>query len=152
MTTSLFTIICPFSRDFPPRFLTFSECNLTDSLGTYIPRYYTGQLPHATVIPYRTGPIHVVGGPADKIFRAAIDAARQKGKSDPEGWVNANRFYGSDAEWRNWLGPDPYNLTNFSTGFITNLDGSPSPQVHQFDRFGRPFDRWLQKMVHEWNS
>lgn len=25
-------------------------------------------------------------------------------------------------------------------------------QVHQFDRFGRPFDRWLNRRVKEWNA
>lgn len=170
------------------------------------------------MVPYRTGPIHVVGGPADKIFRKAIEEAKKDGHD--EGWVNANRYYGTEEKWQQWLDP-ALNLTD-DEGFITNLDGTPSPQVenapslmsiilthtvalprfdcfvtclkviydrgdgdcdcsiwfntlltntcfsvalclilhciqpltqvHQFDRFGRPFDRWLNRRVKEWNA
>lgn len=77
------------------------------------------------MVPYRTGPIHVVGGPADKIFRKAIEEAKKDGHD--EGWVNAHRFYGTEEKWQQWLDP-AHNLTD-DEGFITNLDGTPSPQV-----------------------
>jgi hypothetical protein len=47
---------------------------------------------------------------------------------------------------------DPkFNLTD-ENGYITNFDGTPSPQIHQFDRFGRPFERWLNRKVQGWND
>jgi hypothetical protein len=112
--------------------------------------FYTNQLPGAVAIPHRTGSIHVVGFEADLIFRAAIQKAKKAGND--EGWVNSHRFYGTEKKWRNWLSPK-YNLTDRNTGFITNLDGSPSPQVHQFDRFGLSFPGfWLDRMTKEWNK
>eukprot|EP00041_Stephanoeca_diplocostata_P028997 m.844689 g.844689 ORF g.844689 m.844689 type:complete len:71 (-) comp23475_c0_seq36:1432-1644(-) len=52
-------------------------------------------------------------------------------------------------EWYEWLDPK-LNLTD-DEGYITNLDGSRSGMVHQFDRFGHPFPReWLQPRVKEW--
>eukprot|EP00038_Savillea_parva_P008473 m.177193 g.177193 ORF g.177193 m.177193 type:complete len:392 (+) comp14305_c0_seq1:473-1648(+) len=110
--------------------------------------FYEGRLPGAVMIPYRTGPIHIVGGPADKIFRAAIKEAEKDGHD--EGWVNSHRFYGTEENWEQWLDPK-HNLTD-EHGYITNLDGTPSPQVHQFDRFGRPFLRWLERKVKDWNK
>jgi hypothetical protein len=112
--------------------------------------FYTNQLPRAVALPHRTGPIHVVGVEADGIFRAAIKEAEKVGND--EGWVNNHRLFGTEEKWRNWLSPH-YNLTDPSTGFITNLDGSPSPQVHQFDRFGLSFQYfWLDQMTKEWNK
>ncbi len=30
-----------------------------------------------------------------------------------------------------------------ASGFWTNLDGTRSPLIHQYDRLGPPFDQWL---------
>ncbi|KAL7530555.1 hypothetical protein ACHAWF_003428, partial [Thalassiosira exigua] len=110
--------------------------------------YYTGRLgERAYSVPHRTGPIHVVGWQADKIFRATIEEAREMGHGDDaERFVNARGYVGwdddkdageedrstNDAEWL----PSRHGLIDPETGLITNLDGMPSPQVHQFDRFG----------------
>jgi hypothetical protein len=111
----------------------------------------TNQFITAVAIPHHTGLlIHVMGFEADKIFRAVIKEAEKVGNI--EGWVNTHRLYGTEEKWQNWLSPQ-YNLTDPNTVFITNLDGSPSPQVHQFDCFGLSFQRfWLNKMIKEWNE
>merc|ERR1711862_1052729 len=127
------------------------------SIHNYI--YYTGGFNKNTTvsIPHRTGPIHVVGFQADKIFRAAIKKYAETHGVDlmkAESRINNGRFHGSnDVNWRDWLGPE-HALTDSETGFILNLDRKPSPQVHQFDRFGFAFESpWLSRMKYEvWNS
>lgn len=74
---------------------------------------------------------------------------------EAEDWVNGHGFNSDELNegeaatttWpRNWL-PLEYNLTDAKTGIILNLDGSPSPQVHQFDRYGSAFvGFWLEPM------
>eukprot|EP00041_Stephanoeca_diplocostata_P028996 m.844385 g.844385 ORF g.844385 m.844385 type:complete len:425 (-) comp23475_c0_seq22:1634-2908(-) len=96
--------------------------------------FYTGQLKGAVAIPHRTGPIHVVGKEADVIFRAHVKRVGNEGKA------NGMTFYDKPGkEWYEWLDPK-LNLTD-DEGYITNLDGSRSGMVHQFDRFGHPFPR-----------
>jgi hypothetical protein len=111
--------------------------------------YYSGMFGNDTAaIPHRTGPIHVVGVQANTIFRAAIKEAEKVGKD--EGWVNAHRLYGTEENWQEWLDPK-HGLIDPDTGFITNMDGSPSPQVHQFDRFGLSINRFfLARKSEEW--
>lgn len=118
--------------------------------------YYTNRFKDASTIPHRTGPIHVVGWKADKIFRKTIKEYAEKHNVDihaAESAVNSGRYYGTEENWRDWLGPE-YNLTDPKTGYILNLDGKPSPQVHQFDRFGYAFNRgWYDHMNREvWNK
>eukprot|EP00550_Attheya_septentrionalis_P012351 CAMPEP_0198303944 /NCGR_PEP_ID=MMETSP1449-20131203/57148_1 /TAXON_ID=420275 /ORGANISM="Attheya septentrionalis, Strain CCMP2084" /LENGTH=509 /DNA_ID=CAMNT_0044006451 /DNA_START=1 /DNA_END=1527 /DNA_ORIENTATION=+ len=111
--------------------------------------YYSGMFGKDTAaIPHRTGPIHVVGVQANKIFRAAIKEAEEVG--DDEKWVNGHRLYGTEDKWQEWLDPK-HGLIDPKTGLITNLVGSPSPQVHQFDRFGLSFGRfYLDRKMAEW--
>jgi len=125
--------------------------------------YYAGKLNQNTVsVPYRTGAINVIGWIGAKIFYGTIakiheagggDGGRFKDKYDAEGFVNNARYHGSELEnWKDWLGPE-WNLTDPETGMLLNLDGRPSPQVHQFDRFGYTFIRpWLDPMVDIWNK
>jgi len=111
--------------------------------------FYTQQVKNAVAIPHRTGPIHVAGVQADKVFRATIKkVAEERYDNDlqkAESFVNRfgytnwsesdNDSGGRPKEWRTWLPPE-HELIDAKTGFITNFDGKPSPQVHQFDRFG----------------
>lgn len=135
--------------------MTKPKCRLDmrgddQSIHNYL--YYTGQLKNAKSIPHRTGVIHVVGYEAARIFETAQEAA--KGGSTTNLWVRDNN-------WHNWLPDDPIekfadeiqanatfsiNLIDRNTGQIVNLDGSPSAQVHQFDRFGPLMDMWFQEM------
>jgi hypothetical protein len=126
--------------------------NIFDDQSIHNYLYYTNQLPGAFAIPHRTGPIHIVGDEANRIFRKEIEKAKERGEEKPEHWVNSHRIYGTDGiHWRQWLSPE-HNLTD-KNGFITNLGGSPSAQVHQIDRFGLSFSTfWLQPMVKQWNE
>ena len=49
-------------------------------------------------------------------------------------------------DWRNWL-PERYGLTDPGTGLVTNLDGKPSAQVHQENRFGSLNLQWKRMMI-----
>mmetsp|Transcript_4590 Transcript_4590/g.7126 ORF Transcript_4590/g.7126 Transcript_4590/m.7126 type:complete len:193 (+) Transcript_4590:657-1235(+) len=117
--------------------------------------YYKGKFSNAVSVPHRTGPIHIVGVQADRIFRAAIRRPRARDESGGSGNLLSTNgaIYGIGTttmlllrpsvrhgtrrpkDWRHWL-PSEHNLIDPRTGFITNFDGRPSPQVHQFDRFG----------------
>jgi hypothetical protein len=125
--------------------------NIFDDQSIHNYLYYTNQLPGAVAIPHRSGSIHVVGYQANVIFRKEIEKARERGEKEPESWVNSHPIYGTGKNWREWL-PSEHNLTD-KNGFITNLGGSPSAQVHQIDRFGHTFIRfWLYPMVKEWKE
>lgn len=119
--------------------------------------YYTHQLnPKTVAVPHRTGPIHVVGVEADLIFRSilqeAVDKEHGKDLMEAESYLNSHRYHGSnETNWRDWLGSQ-YSLTDPETGYILNLDGTPSAQVHQHDRFGVAMEFWLNHMVEEWNT
>ena len=102
--------------------------------------YYTNKFHEAVPIPHRTGPIHVVGVQAANIYQRAKDENRD---NDP---INLRDYYVMNKEkWQNWL-PETDNLIDPNTGLILNLDGTPSPQVHQTDRFGELISGWLEKM------
>jgi len=102
--------------------------------------YYTNRLKNAVSIPHRTGPIHVVGYQAARIHENATKEAEEKG-------INVADLYKSDEGdgWQNWL-PEKYDLIDPKTGLIVNMDGSPSAQVHQVDRFGSLNQQWVNKM------
>lgn len=85
---------------------------------------------------------------------------------DAETWVNSNGFrVGTNqnhipTSWKDRLGQPQLakhntnqNLVDPKTGFILNNDGiTPSPQVHQFDRFGLYVQRYIDRMTNEvWN-
>ena len=88
--------------------------------------YYAGRLKHAVSIPHRQGPIHVVGYEA-----AEISGSGNVTKVD-------------DDHWKEWM-PQRYGLTN-RYGQIVNLDGTPSAQVHQVDRFNDLISAWQNRM------
>ena len=88
--------------------------------------YYTNQLPNARSIPHRTGPIHVVGYQAARIFKRAEKEAKEKG-------LPIGNYYVKGDKRGQWL-PEMDGLIDTETGLIINHDGSPSAQVHQFDR------------------
>ena len=98
--------------------------------------YYSNRLKNAIAIPHRTGPIHVVGYQAARIF----EEAKEEAKGQPG--VN---FYVEDDKWQKWL-PEKHGLLDEKTGMILNLDGSPSGQVHQYDRFGPLIEGWFGVM------
>jgi hypothetical protein len=92
--------------------------------------YYTNRFKNAVSIKHREGPLHVVGVQAAKIW----ENATKEGKA-----------VGINGKWQEWLSKE-HGLIDPHTGMILNMDGSPSPQVHQVDRFGSLNSQWLQKM------
>ena len=102
--------------------------------------YYTNKFHDAITIPHRTGPIHVVGVQAALIYRRAKDEIGGQHQS-----VLTDYYAKNKEKWQNWL-PERDNLIDPNTGLILNLDGTPSPQVHQIDRFMGLISGWLQKM------
>lgn len=134
--------------------------------------YYANKLPGAVAVPHRTGAIHVVGFQANVIFRKAIVDAEEdmseeeKGSMNAEDWVNRNGFRvgtnkpqtnvdDEDNAWRDWLGKPSLgtDLADPKTGLILNFDGRPSPQVHQFDRFGHYINKFFDNMDEkEWSK
>lgn len=84
--------------------------------------YYSGQLPFATAIANQGGIVNTVGSQGGAI-------RRQHPKGPFEGANNENR----------WIGGDLIN----DEGLFVNFDGKPSLVVHQFDRFGNNYNRWL---------
>ena len=101
--------------------------------------YYTDQFEHARAIPHRTGPIHVVGYEASILQEKATALAKGRGLS-----VLPVDFYVKYV-WQKWLRAE-IGLLDPDTGMIVNNDGSPSAQVHQYDRFGVLSNGWFDKM------
>jgi len=130
--------------------------------------FYNNQLEGAVVVPHRTGAIHVVGGQAAGIFNNQIKAVVEKGFAPDyaghgEMYVVYHGFRAAeegpgkdhcDRDWWDWLGHEDLGLVDPNTGNILNLDGKPSPQVHQYDRFGRGFEyMYVNRMSREvWNK
>lgn len=122
---------------------TRDECRLggsgdDQSIHNYL--YYTGRFKIAISIPYRTGPINVVGYRAARISEQAHKEAKEKGLDKVDG-----NFYIKNNKWQEWL-PKEHGMIDPDTGLILNLDGTISAQVHQVDRFGFPNIQWVNKM------
>ena len=97
--------------------------------------FYSGQLPFATAIPNRHGGIvNTVGVEGSNIFNAHKAQMKSLGK-DP-----SSPYQG--AKGKNWLSSH-FNVTD-DEGFFTEFDGSRSRVIHQWDRFGVPYQYlWL---------
>jgi hypothetical protein len=122
---------------------TREECRIDiigddQSIHNYL--YYTGRFKDARAIPHRTGPIHVVGYTAARIYENVTREVEELAT----GWSKTDYFV-KDGMWQGWL-PETYGLIDQKTGLIVNLDGVPSAQVHQFDRFNDLSDGWFRKM------
>lgn len=105
--------------------------------------YYTNRIKNSIAIPHRTGPLHVVGYQAARIFEEAQEDAKAKndGKDTEPDWM----LYVKDGKWQEWL-PKKHGLLDEKTGMIVNMDGSPSAYVHQYDRFGLLIENWFDVM------
>jgi hypothetical protein len=102
--------------------------------------FYSGQLPFATAIPNRAGGIvHTVGVEGAILVKAHQKYWKAQGVEGRA--AMAKPFQG--ARGQNWIGPQ-YMLTD-DEGFFTEFDGTRSRVIHQWDRFGEPYARWLQQ-------
>jgi len=75
-----------------------------------------------------------------------LPALREAGIDNLWDLADGEGFYVKDGDWRNWL-PERYGLTDPGTGLVTNLDGKPSAQVHQENRFGSLNLQWKRMMI-----
>mgnify|MGYP004361456491 CR=1 FL=1 len=88
--------------------------------------------------------VHTVGAEAAEIFVAHQKLWKARGKGDNDRTVEL--FEGADMSKRQWIGADR-KLTD-EEGFFTNLDGTRSAVVHQYDRYGRRFAQsWLAQFA-----
>jgi hypothetical protein len=91
--------------------------------------FYNGDLKDAVAVKHREGVVHTVGVEGAMISTANEDYFRKKGVENP----HVQPFPG--ASNRTWMSSKKFGVTN-EDGEITNLDGTISPIVHQYDRFG----------------
>jgi hypothetical protein len=102
--------------------------------------YYSGQLPFATAIANRAGGIvNTVGVEAANIARAHQERLKKDENLDEDAAM-AKPFSGADGP--RWLGKE-FGLVD-DQGFFTEFDGTRSRVIHQYDRFGTPYFKWLQ--------
>ena len=116
----------------------------TPTIHNYL--YYTGQLPFATAIPNRHGIVNTVGVEGAKVFKAKRQHYMDQGM--PQGQAGAHPYDGANEQ--TWIGPQ-YKVAD-AEGRFTQHDGKTwSRVIHQWDRWGVPFIRWLDKQdfVHD---
>jgi hypothetical protein len=101
--------------------------------------YYTGQFPAGTrSIPHGHGGIvNTVGHYAARLYHEHI--APQLAQSR----TTDRMIHYPGATPVTWIGTE-YGITN-EQGLLTESDGSISRVVHQWDRFGSPYSRWLHQ-------
>eukprot|EP00814_Leptocylindrus_danicus_P010754 CAMPEP_0116011296 /NCGR_PEP_ID=MMETSP0321-20121206/4490_1 /TAXON_ID=163516 /ORGANISM="Leptocylindrus danicus var. danicus, Strain B650" /LENGTH=407 /DNA_ID=CAMNT_0003480515 /DNA_START=21 /DNA_END=1244 /DNA_ORIENTATION=- len=116
---------------------TKSECRTNmkgDDQSIHNSLYYENRFRNVIAIPYRTGPINVIGYTASEIFKRV-----KKEKEEGNVFLKKN----DDDKWQHWL-PEEYDeLIDPKTGLLVNIDGSPSGQIHQHDRFGWIMANWM---------
>ena len=102
--------------------------------------YYTGQLPNAVAVPNRMGIVNTVGAQSKVVKADHLKYTKER--AIPESDARVYPYQGSNLSEGVWVA-DKYRLTD-KHGYFTNLDGKRSCVVHQFDRFGFQFERWLR--------
>lgn len=104
--------------------------------------YYSGQLPFATAMVNRGGGIvHTVGKEGAMIWNEHVKHLMAT-RNMTRGQAAATPYHGSDDK-NQWIGPDK-NLIN-TDGLLTDFDGQISRVVHQWDRLGVNYERWLRR-------
>lgn len=117
-------------------------CNLNNeddqSIHNYL--YYTGRLPFAKAIPNRMGTVNTVGVRGSQIYQAHVKRCEEKWNKT-QGEANQVPYDGAGGKYR-WLGMQ-FGLTD-EEGYFLQTDGTRSPVIHQYDRFGPAFyDKWI---------
>jgi len=108
--------------------------------------FYTGKLPFATSFPNRLGRVNTPGVQGSNVWNEHINMYKSLGYSESES--RKFPYAGADANGSStgtWIGMG-YGVTD-EKGYLTNLDGSRSRVVHQFDRFRWPLERWVDKNI-----
>ena len=99
--------------------------------------FYNGDLKDAVAVKHREGVVNTVGFEGDKVFRDNEKRFKDQGVRDPHEQPLPGATNGT------WISSE-FGLTN-EDGELTNLDGTISPVVHQYDRFGPTFGVWMSK-------
>ena len=86
---------------------------------------------------HREGVVNTVGYEGSKIFVDNEKRFKEKGVENPHDQPLPG------ATDRTWISSQEFGLTN-EDGEFTNLDGTISPVVHQYDRFGPTFNSWMR--------
>jgi len=95
--------------------------------------FYAGRLPFAVAVPNRQGIVNTVG----------VQGSMIKKQYGGNYKMQKNEYQGADEDNGQWIGIH-YDVTD-KEGYFTNSDGTRSRVVHQYDRYGDPLDRWLDK-------
>ena len=98
--------------------------------------FYKGDLKDAVAVKHREGVVNTIGYEGSVLLRAKEERLKRDNIT-----MDANSYPYPGATSRTWISTD-FGLTN-EDGEITNFDGSVSPVVHQFDRFGAALERWV---------
>ena len=103
--------------------------------------FYSGKLPFARAIPSRMGIVNTVGAQA---FTVKKDhEVYTKARGIPEAEAKVYPYEGTNLTAGRWVG-EKYFLTD-QNGYFSNKNGRRSCVIHQYDRFGYQFERWLAK-------
>jgi len=103
--------------------------------------FYTGQLPFATAIPNRQGGIVNTPGVEGSELVEKHAAAKMEKHGLNRSEAMKMSFEGASGD--RWIG-EQFNMVD-AQGFFTEFDGSRSRVIHQWDRFGKPFVRWMSQ-------
>jgi len=103
--------------------------------------FYTGKMPFATAVPNRMGRVNTPGVQGSIAWEEKLNMYKSLGDNDSE--ARERPYPGADKDTGRWIGMG-YGLTD-EKGYLTNLDGSRSRVVHQFDRFRWPLAEWVTK-------
>lgn len=115
----------------------FNTVGDDQSIHNYL--FYTGQFPYAKAIPHRTGIVHTVGVEGSILYKGHV--ALVENQPGPKVDPSSQKYAGAND--RKWIRSELID----EDGRFTNLDGTRSRVVHQFDRFGAPFQRWLDANI-----
>ena len=120
------------------RFATVGD---DQSIHNYL--YYTGELPFAHAVPHRTGIVNTVGYEGAQIYRRHV--------AEHGGHNNASGLPYDGATSPRWIGMNSGLIDR--QGFLTDIDNATrSRVVHQYDRLGPPFLKWLRGFTGEKGS
>ncbi|CAB9518955.1 expressed unknown protein [Seminavis robusta] len=106
--------------------------------------FYTNKLgSKANAIPNRMGIVNTVGALARAVKEDHMAYTKERGVHHSEAQVFPYRGTKFNLTEGRWVAEN-FRLTD-PKGFFSNLDGTRSCVVHQYDRFGYQLERWLQK-------
>jgi hypothetical protein len=116
--------------------------------------YYTGQFDPVpggvTAYAHRSSAVvNTIGYVASKIFDAHRKIRLDRLKMNGAEFKSVEPYDGANETLGRWLGLH-YGLTD-GQGYFTELDGSRSRVVHQYDRFSWPVYRWMKNNPDLWD-